>query len=128
MDIRTVLKMFHHLHANQPSNEWESWKTQLKQEINSDVNVTIESYEQKINKLEADLMNSDRKMKLMQDVVVRQNSVIDDISKRLDTMELNQARRMAILIGLKTQGSKQGQEEVCVRIHSNRARSILQDR
>ena len=110
IDVRTVLEMFHQVMSKRNSTVEDQtlhqWKIQLKDEINKDVNASFEAYEEKIKKLEEDLCGSDRKLKIVQDVITRQNDIIKDLTKRMDAVELNQARRMAVLTGLSTSQKK----------------------
>ena len=114
LDIRTVLKMFHQLQqtstgqqGQQGGQDLGDLKTQLKQEIDEEVNKAVQAYEERIKSLEMNLHQSDKKIKLMQEIMIRSNDLVSDLSKRLDAVELNQARKMAILTGLKVSTKKQ---------------------
>ena len=108
IDVITVLEMFRQIMSKKQSteNDISQWKLQLKEELNADVNRTAELYEKRITDLEASLRESDRKLDVVQNVVRHQNCIMNDVSKRLDNLELNQARRMAVLSGLKIDQQK----------------------
>ena len=83
-----------------------AWRENLKLEINKDVTTLIESYEERIKSLEKNLRESDRKAALTHNILQRNRDITNDLSKRLDTIELANARRMAILTGLKLDEKK----------------------
>ena len=97
VDVRTVLKMFQKL---QQSFDGSKSEEKLKKLVESEVTDAFAVQEKRIEKLEADLRQSNRKSKLMQELLLYNNSVMKDMTRRLDILELANARKMAILTGM----------------------------
>ena len=93
VDVRTVLEMFNKLSKKMDTES-------IKKEIEEDVNRTMEIYDKKIKDLEKDVRNTNRRAKLMEDILSHNQQLMHDITKRLDGLELANARKMAILSGL----------------------------
>ena len=110
LDVKTVLEMFHHyntqIEALQCVNVSDAWKKEVKAEIEQDVNVAMEMQEKRIEKLEMQLRDANRKAALAEDILCYNSDVMEDITKCLDTLELANARRMGILSGLPTSQNK----------------------
>ena len=110
IDVGVALKMFQQLQSemaalknNVPTVDM---KEKIKAEIEQDLNTAMQNQEKKIAELEDQLRSTQRKAKITEDVLRFNNSVMEDIVKRLDSLELANARRAAIITGLNVIGRK----------------------
>ena len=77
-----------------------SIKSDIKKEVDRDVNATMEHYQRKIEVLEMDLKRQKVKTHLMADVIHQNEQVMNDVIRKLDNIELSNARRSGVLTGL----------------------------
>ena len=98
IDVRTVLAMFQKLE--------ESKAQASKESVVAEVNEAMKEYEHRIQHLEEELKNVSRKAKLTEDILQYNRQVMNDITKRLDSLELANARRAAILTGYRFSSKK----------------------
>ena len=68
-------------------------------------------YEDRLSKLEKESARHQQKAELLSDIVYQSNHVIADLASRLDGVELNQAKRSAVLTGLSFAKSKKDRLE-----------------
>ena len=110
LDVCTVLAMFHKLKsewsANTKEEQLEKLRLQVSENVKKQINEAMTAYEEKITRLEQNLRAADRKTQLMSDILQYNEVVMQDITKRLDSLELANARRMAILTGVSLVGTK----------------------
>ena len=109
VDVRTVLQMFQQCKEELKisKNTAQAMKSEIKKEIESDLNTALEMQEKRIEKLEEEIRDANRRAKLSEDIIRYNAEVVEDITKRLDSLELANARRMAILTGLSTSNKKE---------------------
>ena len=101
IDVRTVVSMFKQLQTGinlQPES--------IKTIVNAEIAATMNDYETRIRSLESNLKASNRKTKMMEDILQFNAKVLDDVVKRLDSLELANARKAAILSGISFSNKK----------------------
>ena len=111
IDVKVVLEMFQRLslsktekmesHISKTANEKIKLATDtMRADIDKDVSQSVKIYEDRIDKLEEGLRDSNRKAKLIEDTLYYQQNLMQDMERRLDIIELQNARRAAVLTGL----------------------------
>ena len=121
IDVRTVLKIYHDFKEEinslkNPSNSEADHS--LRKQIEADVNQTMELYDEKMQKIERRLRDSERRSKLTEDILKYQHAVITDMAKRLDNIEMSNARRSATLSGVEISTKKHiAIKQVCDFLH-----------
>ena len=127
MDVRTVIQMLSKLKqgftstTTQMSQQLGATKkevedllqqktteleTHFKTQMERDIQNTISIYQQEIKDLQLKANNQERKTKLLSDIVQREHLIRQDLARRLDSVETNNAKRCAILSGIYIQGKK----------------------
>ena len=107
LDVRTVLTMFYNLKKHFDSKGIShEMKENIKSEMEQDINKAMQDYEKRITALECQLRTANRKAKLSDDILQYNAIVLDDLTKRMDSLELSNARKMAILSGFEADGKK----------------------
>ena len=97
IDLRTVITMFKSLKVGM---EMSTSEESIKRKVENSLSSLLEDYESRMKKLESDLMNSNRRAKMMEDIMKYNNELMLDMTKRIDSLELANARHAAILTGL----------------------------
>ena len=85
-------------------------KADFKQEMESDIQKVMEIYEKDVKTLKEEVHQQKVKTQLLGDLLQQSHHIQHDLCKRLDTVELNSARKSAILTGLDF--SKQKKERI----------------
>ena len=108
IDIRTVLAMF-----NKTKRDMETIKQQfsdrldtltegdkLKVSMDDDLQKSFDHYDTQIKTLSQELQAANKKMNLMSDILLYNRQITEDVMKRLDTIEISNAKKTAVLSGL----------------------------
>ena len=115
LDIRTVMQMFEKIKSeiatiktkqkeeSEPQTEMER---SIRRNLEEDFNRSIVTQEQRIDQLEKKLNDATRKSKLYEDVIQYNAALMDDITKRLNKIELSNARKTAVITGITTSMKK----------------------
>ena len=117
IDTRTVLKMYHKFKQElsdlrgQVETPRQEVQDKIKTQIEKDLNVTLQEYERKVDSLQTKLTCAVRRCKLTEDILQYKSAVIEDLAKRIDSLEMSNSRRMAILTGLQLSSKK----SVCIK-------------
>ena len=110
IDVRTVLAMFQNMKqifsSKLSRDEHGKYVGKIKTMVETEVNGAMKQYEEKIHTLERDLRNSNRKARILEDVVRYNSDLLQDVTKRLDSLELANAQKAAILTGCNFQAKK----------------------
>ena len=115
VDIKTVLHMFKSLSVKLDESadaRIDLMTKKMQETVEKDVNKNLEIYENRIKTLEAELRNTNRRAKLTEDILVRNNDILSDMMKRLDSIELANARRAAILTGMELDPANKKQDKI----------------
>ena len=105
--MRINLSVQDNVSSDSLKEQLEIEKQKLKTEMERDVQLAFQQYEQRIDKLEAQLSEQKLKLKLTADISQHQHLVIADIHKKLDNIELALVKRSAILTGLSFSDNKE---------------------
>ena len=117
LDVRTVLSLYDkvkHLISEDRkctkqemakfkqdiTKELENAKKILKEEMEKDVQKSMEMYEDQVKRLEEKIRSHELKESKTAELLVLNEQVVNDLASRLDALELAAARRSAILSGL----------------------------
>ena len=103
VDLRTVLSMF-----QGTKERIEKIEAQIKQESQKSITISkdqelqksFDHYDKRMEEIMEQCKASNRKMNLMADILVYNQQVMDDLARRLDSVEISNAKRSAILTGL----------------------------
>ena len=112
IDLRTVHGMLQSVSSeiegikHAPTPDLELFKTSLKKEVEEDVNKIVNIQEEEIAKLRSELDQVKKRAQLSEEVIKYNALVMNDVTKRLDNVELNNVKRMAILSGVTTSTKK----------------------
>ena len=107
-----------HLEANMKRDimdmvqkEIKESKKVIKKEVENDVQVAMECYKENIDKLNCELQQQKMKIHLLNEVLQQNCEILEDISKKLDTNELNTARKTGVLTGVIFSEKKKDRQE-----------------
>ena len=75
-------------------------KVGLKSEMETDIQKAVDQYQEDIRTLQKELATQKMKTSIMGGVIQQNHLVMQDLAKRLDAVELNNTKRMAVLSGL----------------------------
>ena len=115
IDVRTVLEMFKKIElqissavntASPGGNSKTDVIARIKHEITDDFNKAVNQQDESLVEMKTSMAAMAKKMRLHEDVISYNAGVMDDVVKRLDNVELNNIRRMAILTGEPMSGPK----------------------
>ena len=112
IDVRSVHGMFQQIASDiqlikqETSSELEGFKTKMKTEVEKDVNTLLLNQELEIKELRKELGNVQKRAALAENVLIYNQAVTNDIIKKLDGIELNNTRKMAVLSGFPTSAKK----------------------
>ena len=114
LDIRTVLGMLQQISTKIDENKTQSpdckqieeMKQEIKRNLEADFNKAMENQDAVIANLKQELADFKNKSMLYENIMHYHADVINDMSKRLDALELTNAKKSAILTGLHTDRKK----------------------
>ena len=112
IDIRAVHTMFQQVLQDiknikqETSADLQGFRVKMKTEVEKDVNALLMSQEKEIKDLKDELRAVQRRASLAENVLMYNQAVTNDIIKKLDNIELNNTRRMAVLSGFPTSQKK----------------------
>ena len=86
-------------------------KKDIKEQMEKDIQETMNIYETDLKVIKNELQHQKQKVKIMSDLLQQSYQVQHDLSKRLDAMDLNNAKRSAILSGLDFSEKKKDRSE-----------------
>ena len=116
VNVKMVIEMFENVNKEigklkvEKSNKTsigQMCKTTVKNHIDKELNSTFTHYDEEIKSLKTDLQEVRTKNKLLNDVMQFNLGVMEDMASRMDSIELSNARRAAILTGLNTSVKKE---------------------
>ena len=123
LDIRTVVNLYdkvrdvlkeHKVQQGQEisglkrdiEDKMVKMKAELRREVEADTQKAMDEYEERIKSLEQSLKQEKQKHHIVSDIVQLNYQVISDLSRRLDSVEMANARRAGILSGLRFSDKK----------------------
>ena len=92
--------------AKQCSELQKNFKTQMEKDIQN----TIQIYQDELKTVKDDLKKQKQKTELVGGILQYNQQVMDDLAKRLDTVELNNAKRCAVLTGIQPEEDKKNRK------------------
>ena len=78
----------------------EDMQKQLCSKIDREISSAMEFYNKQVEELQCQLNDQKLKQQISANVICYSNQLIEDLAARLDSVELNQAKKQAILTGL----------------------------
>ena len=106
MNVKTVIEMFEKINGRmeniqkeQAKKMDEACKASVAKHIDSDLQTTFTHYDKEIDAVKQDLAEVKKKNKLMNEVMQYNQCIVEDLASRLDSVEMGNARKSAVLTG-----------------------------
>ena len=129
IDVRTVLDMFQSIKSEMAGRTEMTSNETIKQKIEEELNSAMSLQDTTIEKMKKEIQDLKRKSKLTEEVIQYNTCIISDLASKLDNVELNNTKRMAVLTGLQTPDKKKDyKEKVCDFMAENfQAYEVIED-
>ena len=126
IDVRSVVGMMKNINEQikvlrkEREDDVEMITSKVKRNLEHEFNLAHESQEEKIKKMEQTLQDLKKRNQLYEDILQFNGDMVADLSKRMDAIELSNAKKTAIVSGLKVREKKKDIiEDIKSFIHTN---------